>query len=115
MALSLAKVLNNTATATKDYGEAGTLTIEYKPNALTEEVRAKLQIGEAMTEQNFFRYTAAYLEAVLASWDCLDPVDGSPLAISVKNMNKVPYNVILDIVGLINGDAVSSLGETSAT
>ena len=109
---TLKQILGNSATVAIPFGN-DTLHVEYRPDKLTPEAIAKLQIFAgidnsttvSMVADRFNEYDAMII-SLIVSWDLLEDDGVTPIPITVERMftlaASLPSVIILAILGDIN-------------
>src|SRR5579859_234614 len=105
MPLDLHRLISNTAEASVDYGDAGTVNVVYRPGNITEKSLRELAVlndsdnNDALT--NIHAMNTVLLQT-LVSWDLTN--NGEPVPLTVDGLADVPLHVRGDIIKAIFED-----------
>ncbi len=106
MPVSLSQIACKLASVTHDFGNNATLTIEYDPNLITEEVFAQLQTFSKMSGDTVvegFRAFNELLISLIKSWDLLED-DGTVIPLTVERFAKLAIPLRSLALQMILGD-----------
>lgn len=107
MGLNLAALTFETRPAVVDFGDAGTLNIEWAPGKLTPAAQSELVGGYARSDSMVI---ANLLATLITSWDVMLE-DGSTAPITSEFIGGLPLDVIGKVYAAING--ASTVGEAN--
>ena len=106
MPVSLSQIACKHASVTHHFGGDASLTIEYDPNLITEEVFAQLQTFASMkgdTVVEGFKALNELLIRLIKSWDLLED-DGTVIPLTVERFAKLAIPLRSLALNMILGD-----------
>ena len=103
MPVTIGNIAKSRAKVTRKF-EEGSLTIEYDPNMVTEDLYAQLiafgKMGEDTIAENFRGFNEVLL-TLIKSWDLMEDDGVTPVPLTEKRLSSVPIvirNIALDMV-----------------
>ncbi len=106
MPISIGNIAKSRASVTRHF-EEGSLTIEYDPNMVTEDLYANLQSFSRMSEDTIamnFRDFNEVLLRLIKSWDLLGDDGVTMVPLTQERLSKLPIPIRYTALDMVMGD-----------